>query len=167
VLATHRRLAICLLALAMLATMIGVADSKKRHHITVAELVHDAHGRPNQCDFDHDKRWGPKQVQCAIRVVWPDNAEDAAVSVAYCESRFDPNSKNRSSTASGLFQFLSGTWGGNPQFRKAFRQAKARGWSYGRSIHAAYRAVFDPVRNIKGALWLYQQSGWSPWVCKP
>jgi hypothetical protein len=163
----HRRVAACLLAVVMLASMIGVADSKKRHRITVESLVRKADGQPYKCDFDRDRRYGPKQTECVIRVVWPRSSENAAVSVARCESNLKPWAKNPRSTASGVFQFLSGTWGGNPQFKKAYRQSRTRGSHYGRAIHAAYRAVFDPVRNTRGALWLYQRSGWSPWVCKP
>src|SRR4051794_4835685 len=52
-----------------------------------------------------------------------------AFTVARCESHLNPLAKNRSSTASGLFQFLSSTWArqGYPAF-----------------------SVFDPYLNAMG-----------------
>lgn len=35
---------------------------------------------------------------------------ERAVKIAWCESGFKPSAKNSSSTASGLFQFLTSTW---------------------------------------------------------
>ena len=35
---------------------------------------------------------------------------DTALRIAFCESRFDPLAKNKNSTASGVYQFLNGTW---------------------------------------------------------
>lgn len=36
-----------------------------------------------------------------------------ALELAHIESRFDPNAKNPTSTATGIYQFLSGTWNAN------------------------------------------------------
>jgi hypothetical protein len=52
----------------------------------------------------------PTDPEGIIRYVFPDATEDAAVRVAWCESRLWPYAKNRSSSASGLFQFLSSWW---------------------------------------------------------
>ena len=68
-----------------------------------------------------------------------------AINVAYCESRYHPNSVNTSSGASGLFQFLLSTWGGTP-------------W------HAS--SPFDPVANASAAAWLYSHYGPGRWVCQ-
>ena len=68
-----------------------------------------------------------------------------AVNVAYCESRYHPNSVNSSSGASGLFQFLPSTWAFTP--------------------YAAY-SPFDPKYNSLAAAWLYQRDGPSQWVCQ-
>ena len=68
-----------------------------------------------------------------------------AMNVAYCESRYHPNSVNSSSGASGLFQFLPSTWAFTPQ----------RGLS-----------PFDPVANSNAAAWLYARDGPSQWVCQ-
>ena len=38
--------------------------------------------------------------------------EDTALRISYCESRHDPMAKNKTSSASGLFQFTRGTWEG-------------------------------------------------------
>jgi len=68
-----------------------------------------------------------------------------AINVAYCESRYHPNSVNSSSGASGLFQFLPSTWSGTP-------------W--------ASQSPFDPVANAQAAAWLYSRYGPGRWVCQ-
>ena len=77
---------------------------------------------------------GPRAVQWAINV-------------AYCESRYHPNSVNSDSGASGLFQFMPSTWGGTP-------------W--------ASKSPFDPVANAQAAAWLYSRPYGGPgrWSCQ-
>lgn len=72
-------------------------------------------------------------------------AQQWALRVAKCESNYNPFAVNRSSGASGLFQFLPSTWALTPQ-------------------HA--QSVFDPVANAQAAAWLYQRSGPGQWSCK-
>jgi Transglycosylase SLT domain len=72
-------------------------------------------------------------------------AVEWAINVAYCESRYHPNSVNSSSGASGLFQFLPSTWGGTP-------------W--------ASQSPFDPVANAQAAAWLYSHYGPGRWQCQ-
>lgn len=74
-----------------------------------------------------------------------DRAVQWAFNVAYCESRYHPNSVNSSSGASGLFQFLPSTWAFTP-------------------YHA--QSPFDPVANSLAAAWLYHRDGPSQWVCQ-
>jgi hypothetical protein len=71
-------------------------------------------------------------------VVW-------ALRIAWCESRYHPNSVNSDSGASGLFQFMPGTWAGTP-------------W--------ASQSPFDPVANAQAAAWLYSHYGPGRWSCK-
>jgi hypothetical protein len=71
-------------------------------------------------------------------VVW-------AMRIAWCESRYHPNSVNSDSGASGLFQFMPSTWGGTP-------------W--------ASQSPFDPVANAQAAAWLYSHYGPGRWSCK-
>jgi hypothetical protein len=68
-----------------------------------------------------------------------------AINVAYCESRYHPNSVNTDSGASGLFQFMPGTWAGTP-------------W--------ASQSPFDPVANAQAAAWLYSRYGPGRWTCQ-
>ncbi len=67
-----------------------------------------------------------------------------AINVAYCESRYHPNSVNSSSGASGLFQFLPSTWSGTPY---------------------ASSSPFDPRINALAAAWLYSHYGPGRWQC--
>src|SRR5919199_5023994 len=73
-------------------------------------------------------------------------AQQWALRIAKCESGYNPNAVNRSSGASGLFQFLPSTWRSTPQ-------------------GSAGASVFDPVANAQAAAWLYQRSGPGQWVC--
>ena len=75
---------------------------------------------------------GPAAVQWAMNVAW-------------CESRYHPNSVNSQSGASGLFQFLPSTWSGTP--------------------YASY-SPFDPRINALAAAWLYNRYGPGRWVCQ-
>ena len=75
---------------------------------------------------------GPAAVQWAMNVAW-------------CESRYHPNSVNSSSGATGLFQFLASTWSGTPY---------------------ASQSRFDPRANAFAAAWLYSHYGPGRWVCQ-
>lgn len=67
--------------------------------------------------------------------------------VGTCESHLTPSSKNTSSTASGLFQFLDSTWA----------RAGVPGFS-----------VFDPYANAIAAARLVRSDGsWREWSCQP
>ena len=72
-------------------------------------------------------------------------AVEWAMNVAYCESRYHPNSVNTDSGASGLFQFMPSTWSGTP-------------W--------ANQSPFDPVANAQAAAWLYNRYGPGRWTCQ-
>lgn len=87
----------------------------------IAKIINDAFGP-----------LGPAAVQWAINV-------------AYCESRYHPNSVNSDSGASGLFQFMPGTCSGTP-------------W--------ASQSPFDPVANAQAAAWLYSRYGPGRWTCQ-
>lgn len=70
-----------------------------------------------------------------------------ACRVMMCESGGNPNAKNSGSSASGLFQFLDGTWEsttGTP--------APAR--------------AYDPATQVAAAAKLWRSSGWAPWSCR-
>lgn len=81
-----------------------------------------------------------------------------ALQVLDCESRGNPNALHPASGASGLFQFLAGTWvlastlSGNPG-----------------------ASPFDPEANVAAAAWLLEHSErvdhwrgrWGHWVCQP
>jgi len=68
-----------------------------------------------------------------------------AMNVAWCESRYHPNSVNSDSGAAGLFQFLPSTWSGTPY---------------------ASQSPFDPRANSFAAAWLYSHYGPGRWVCQ-
>jgi septal ring factor EnvC (AmiA/AmiB activator) len=78
-----------------------------------------------------------------------------ALVIIQCESVGDPDAKNPYSGASGLFQFMPGTW--------AVASVEAG---------VADRSVFDGEANIIAASWLaeyYRSRGldpWRPWVCR-
>jgi len=83
----------------------------------------------------------PKSVEQMIRDRWPDAHEDRAVRIAKCESGLNHRAKNRSSSASGVFQLIRAHWGGKYD-------------------------PFNAQANIEGAYRLWLAKGWQPWVCK-
>ena len=72
-----------------------------------------------------------------------------AIKVMNCESGGNPDAKNKSSGASGLFQHMPQYWAG---------RAKAAGFE-GASI-------FDPEANIAASAYLYYHGGPGHWSCK-
>ncbi len=81
-------------------------------------------------------------VKQIIREIWPDHLEEAAIRVAWCESRHKPTAANRFGYR-GLFQM------GKKEWRR-----------YGEGGD-----VFDPWDNAEGALRLYEDRRWQPWTC--
>jgi soluble lytic murein transglycosylase-like protein len=67
--------------------------------------------------------------------------------VAWCESRHRPWARNASG-ASGLLQFMPGTYAGTPPGRAGL-------------------SVFSPYANALAAAWLVSRAGWRPWTCRP
>lgn len=96
------------------------------------------------------ERW-----RSSVAGYFPAGRVDEALLIIQCESNGDPNAVNPFSGASGLFQFLPGTW------------AAA---TVGAGIEGA--SVFDPTSNIAAAAWLagyYEANGrdfWTPWSCR-
>ena len=89
-------------------------------------------------------------MRALIERFFPAEWVDEALAVSWCESRWNPSAKNRSSSASGLFQFLRSTW-----------------QRYGEG------SVFDPVANVRAAAAMtqrYEELGhwrWAGWSCQP
>jgi uncharacterized protein YraI len=68
----------------------------------------------------------------------------AMIAVARCESNLNPNAVNPRSNASGLFQFLPGTW---------------------RTTPYASSSIFDPYANANAAAWMWSVGRRGEWVC--
>lgn len=67
-----------------------------------------------------------------------------ALRVANCESRYNPQARNPSSGASGLFQFMPATWNAN-----------FPGWN-----------LWDPYAQARAARIFYDRGQTNAWVCK-
>ncbi len=102
---------------------------------------------------------GPRDVEewrPLVAQYFPAERVDEALAVMHCESKGDPLAVNPSSGASGLFQFVPGTWGW---------ASNLAGWEGAN--------VFLPEANIAVAAWLVQDSvdrdkdAWLHWSCKP
>lgn len=72
------------------------------------------------------------------------SAVDWGLRVAACESGYNPNAYNPDG-ASGVFQFMPGTFRGTP---------------YGN------QNIFDASANVAAAAWYYGQHGGGAWSCK-
>jgi len=87
---------------------------------------------------------------------FPSDLVNEALSIIQCESKGDPSAYNSRSGASGLFQFIPGTW--------ANVSPKA-GWGGA--------SPFDPEANVASAAWLvdysidHGQYRWYHWTCRP
>jgi LysM repeat protein len=68
----------------------------------------------------------------------------AMIKVAECESGLNPLAVNRSSGASGLFQFLPSTW---------------------RTTPYASSSIFDATANANAAAWMWSVGRRREWVC--
>lgn len=90
---------------------------------------------------------GSGSVQNMIRSVFGAYAGQA-LRVASCESGYAPNAYNRSSGASGVFQFLASTW---------------------RTTSYAGYSRFNAWANIHAAHQVFVRDGysWREWSCKP
>ncbi len=91
-------------------------------------------------------RWRP-----LVEQYFPPERVSEALRVMHCESRGNPDARHLGSDASGLFQFLAGTW--------AFASPRA-------GFPGASR--FDPEANVAAAAWLVDYSirtnhRWGPW----
>jgi Transglycosylase SLT domain len=111
-------------ALAAAQAEAAVISARSNHPAPPPEIAKDI--------TDAFSPQGPAAVQWAMNVAW-------------CESRYHPNSVNSDSGASGLFQFLPSTWSGTP--------------------YANY-SPFDPKYNALAAAWLYSHYGPGRWVCQ-
>jgi soluble lytic murein transglycosylase-like protein len=67
------------------------------------------------------------------------------LAIAKCESGYNQYSKNKSSTASGVYQWLSSSWSNQPAARGGV-------------------SVFDADANVKAAVWLIAHGKTSPWA---
>lgn len=91
-----------------------------------------------------------------VEQYFPPELVEEALSVIDCESNGDPLAVNSRSGASGLFQFMPGTW---------TWASSLAGWDGAN--------VFLPEANIAVAAWLVQDSidrgnpAWTHWTCKP
>ena len=72
----------------------------------------------------------------------------AALAVARCESGYNPNAVNRSSGATGVFQFLASTWAGTSYSG----YSRTNAWA---NVHAAYQVFTRDGHS------------WREWSCQP
>lgn len=70
---------------------------------------------------------------------------DAMLRVARCESSLNPGAVNASSGASGLFQFMPGTW---------------------RTTPYAGSSIFDPWASANAAAWMWSVGRRGEWACQ-
>ncbi len=101
---------------------------------------------------------GVESWRSLVERFFPPDLVEQALSVMHCESRGNPDATHPGSGATGLFQFLEGTW--------AFASA-------GAGFAGASR--YDAEANVAAAAWLVDYSirtghprgAWGHWVCQP
>lgn len=109
----------------------------------------------------------PAPVLERIQSLWPEDQWARAVSVAFCESRFQVDAANPTSSARGVFQLLA-PWRRDPGTGRT-----VWGWEYtdsGEKLSAAAGLGISEadatytLANITVAHLIWQNSGWGPWA---
>jgi hypothetical protein len=113
----------------------GLTDALRHHHQTTAWPA----------VTDQVLVW-----QRLVETYFPASEVDRALCIIGYESRGNPDAKNPSSTAAGLFQFLRTTWNSVP--------TSVTGDSYDSG------QVYDPEANVRAAAWLQGKYGWTQWA---
>lgn len=90
------------------------------------------------------------QVRALVETYFKSEDINTGVRIAWCESRFDPNSVNLRTGAIGLFQHLPQYWEG---------RAESAGFA---GVEAT-----DPEASTAAAAWaVYNEGGWDIFVCR-
>lgn len=137
----------------VLAVMVAMASNAL--NVAAAPKVKD----PSvQCRYRRGGGWSDRDVIAAIRCAvdrWPvAGGVRKALSVARCESNFNEHDRNPTSSAAGVYQFLSGTW---RAVKQHYRRVK---WRYRLSGR-----VENARSNVLLAIRYAHAGGWGPWSC--
>lgn len=91
-------------------------------------------------------------IRCAVRR-WPvPGGLDQALYIARRESGFNWNADNPTSSASGVYQFVDGTWAGQVRGRADFLRQQELS-----------RSVWNARSNVLVAIRYAHMAGWGPW----
>lgn len=104
--------------------------------------------KPQKAQAGGERDYGQGEVQELIRKYSAEYgiSADAPLCIAKLESGFNPNSKNKSSSASGVFQYTSGTWRGTDESRAGL-------------------SVFDADSNVRAAVkYMASRKSARPWT---
>jgi uncharacterized protein YraI len=104
-------------------------------------------GGGNSGGVDGSDGWSTDEIIAIIYAAaanYGQNGDDM-LRVARCESGLDPSNLTPPYSASGLFQFLPGTWATTP---------------------FANQDIFDPVANANAAAWMWSVGRRNEWVCQ-
>lgn len=142
--------------------LFTLADARVAEAFRTLEAADEAY-RVAQADLKETQakyRWtgSVEQWRWLVEKYFPADRVDEALRVMACESRGNPNAKNSSSSATGLFQFLDRTWA----------------WMSVMSGWGGYSRL-DPEANVAVAAYLVDFSirsghpggAWGHWECKP
>lgn len=109
----------------------------------------DLHGRmDSRRDSTYSGKTYSKEEVQALIVQYSNeygSSPEIALRISYCESGWNQFSANKSSSARGVFQWLSSSWKNQPA-------------SFNGTV-----SVFDADANVKAAVWLIAHGQTSPW----
>lgn len=115
-----------------------------------AQLLTELHAiNGPYADGNDEFTWEVERWRPIVAAYFPADRVDWALRIIECESHGDPNAKNPTSTASGLFQHLGSLWE---------ERTLAAGWDGA--------DILDPFANIAMAAWLFETGGPGHWVCR-
>ena len=111
-----------------------------------------------QCRYRGGGGWSDRDVKqaiaCAVGKWSVPGGVRKARSVARCESGYAEGERNSTSSAAGVYQFLSGTWAA---VKNHYREVMRR--------YSLSESVVNARANVMLAIRYAHAGGWSPWTC--
>lgn len=157
--------------LAVVMALVWGPYEAKAAQPSVKALVAHAHGDPFKCN--PSGKWSVREDQCVVHVVYRRRPGriSYAMKIIRCESGWDEQQVTPPYRASGLAQFLPGTWASLARY---YRESKVtrRGKAFARHVYKegrkiARHSILHPVWSVRGLYLLGEEidQNYHQWDC--